>query len=129
MPRRRRPKAPVADDPAVGTRIRARRRAQKVTQLALAEALGITFGQLRQYEKGRDPIGARRLQQIASLLNVPVPALSSPDGTPSRTRTSTLSLPDTAGAMRLMRAYTALPTPRMKRALVNLAERMAGVEA
>ena len=31
--------------------------------------------------------------------------------------------------MRLMRAYTALPTPRMKRALVALAERMAGVLA
>src|SRR3954463_2839828 len=93
MSRRRRPQAPNAEDTAIGARIRARRRAQKVTQLALAEALGITFGQLRQYEKGRDPIGARRLQQIASLLNVPVPALCGPSGTAGRTRTSALSLP------------------------------------
>jgi transcriptional regulator with XRE-family HTH domain len=124
--RRRRPKAATANDPATAARIRAQRHARKVKQLALAEAFGITFGQLRQYEKDRDPISERRLEQIASLLDVPVTALSDLDGDAGRPR-PTLSLSDSAGAMRLMRAYTALPTPRMRRALVNLAERMAGV--
>jgi transcriptional regulator with XRE-family HTH domain len=104
-----------------------RRRARTVTQLALAEALGITFDQLRQHGKGRNGLSARRLQQIVSLLDVPAAALSGSDSKAGRTGTAKLSLADSAGAVRLMRAYAALPTPRMKRALVNLAERMAGV--
>ena len=128
MSRRRRPQARTADDAAIGARIRAQRNARRVTQLALAEALGITFEQLRKYETGRSPISARRLQQIASLLDVPVTAFTSPDSKATRSRSTSFSLLNSADAMRLMRAYTTLPTPRMKRALVRLAEKMAGIE-
>jgi transcriptional regulator with XRE-family HTH domain len=117
----------TAADTAIGRRIRAERAARRMTQLALADALGITFEQLRKYETGRSRISARRLQQIASLLGVPVTALSDPDGKSARTCTINLSLLDQAGALRLIRAYAALPTPRMKRALVRLAERMTGM--
>jgi len=97
-----------------------------MTQFALADALGITFEQLRKYETGRSPISARRLQQIASELDLPVAAFTRPNGKTARSGTTNLGLLDQAGALRLMRAYAALPTPRMKRALVKLAERMAG---
>jgi transcriptional regulator with XRE-family HTH domain len=128
MPRRRRPKAPAADNAAMSARIRAKRRARKVTQLALAEALGITFGQMQRRKPDRGGLSARRLQDIASLLDVSAAALTGSEGTASAARAATtLGLADSAGAMRLMRAYAALPTPRMKRALVNLAEQMAGV--
>jgi len=126
MSRRRGPKLSAADDP--GPRIRAKRRARKVTQFALAEALGITFQQLQMHEQGRSPISARRLQEIATVLRVPSRALTGADGADEPPRPSALSLIETAGAIRLMRAYMALPTPRMKRALVWLAEQMAGVE-
>ena len=96
-----------------------------MTQLALAEALGITFDQLQQYQTGRHRISARGLQKIASILGIPVS--HGADGKAGRARTTDLGLFDSAGAMRLMRAYAALPTPRLKRALVHLAERMAGV--
>lgn len=96
-----------------------------MTQMALAHALGITFEQLHQYEKGRNRLGARRLQDIAAILRVPAAALSGPDREAGRA--ATLRLGDSADALRLIRAYAALPTPRMKRALVSLAERMAGV--
>ena len=46
---------------------------------------------------------------------------------PDARRTENLAFLDSASAMRLVRAYAALPTPRMKRALVRLAEQMAGV--
>ncbi|MGB9368351.1 MAG: helix-turn-helix transcriptional regulator, partial [Xanthobacteraceae bacterium] len=69
----------AANDPAIGVRIRARRVARRVTQFALADALGITSEQLRQYETGRSSISARRLQQIAKLLGAPVTAFTSPD--------------------------------------------------
>jgi transcriptional regulator with XRE-family HTH domain len=123
--RRRRPKATTAADTAIGARIRAQRLARKMTQIALADALGITFQQLQKYEKGRNRVGAGRLQEIATLLGVPVTALYAAAGAAAASRTEDLAFLDSAGAMRLMRAYTALPTPRMKRALVALAERMA----
>jgi len=123
--RRHRPKATTAA--AIGRRIRAERAARRMTQLALADALGITFEQLRKYETGRSAISARRLQQIAKLLRVPATAFTSPDSRASPNGTANLSLLDQAGALRLIRAYAALPTPRMKHALVRLAERMAGM--
>lgn len=118
----------TASDPAIGARIRAQRNARRMTQFALADALGITCEQLRKYETGRCPIGAHRLQQIATVFDVPVAAFTNPDRKATRPRRTSFSLLDSADAMRLMRAYTALPTPRMKRALLRVAERMAGVE-
>lgn len=118
----------TADDLAIGARIRARRTARRITQFALADALGITFEQLRQYETGCSPISARRLQQIAKLLRAPVTAFTGPDSNAARTRTANLSPRDSAATLRLLRAYAALPTPRMKLALVRLAERLAEVE-
>jgi transcriptional regulator with XRE-family HTH domain len=124
---RRTPKKTTASHTAIGNRIRAERAARRMTQLALADALGITFEQLRKYETGRSLISARRLQQIASLLGVPVEAFTRPDGKAIRSGATDLTLLDQAGALRLIRAYAALPTPRMKHALVRLAERMAGM--
>jgi len=97
-----------------------------MTQFALADALGITFQQLQKYEKGRNRISARRLQEIARIFGLPVSAFYASDSAAAARRTENLAFLDSAGAMRLVRAYAALPTPRMKRALVALAEQMAG---
>src|ERR1041384_4984040 len=124
MSRRYRPKAATIGTPT----IRAKRTAQRLTQVALADPLATTCEQRRKYEKGRVRRNARRLQEIAAMLRAPVGALCGPNGNAGRSHETSLSLVDAAGALRLMRAYAALPTPRMKRALVNLAERMAGVD-
>jgi transcriptional regulator with XRE-family HTH domain len=124
--RRRRPKATTAADTAIGARIRAQRLARRMTQIALADALGITFQQLQKYENGKNRVGAGRLQEVAKVLHVPLAALFGSDSAAAASRTENLAFLDSAGAMRLMRAYAALPTPRMKRALVVLAERIAG---
>lgn len=127
--RRRRPKATTAADTAIGTRIRAQRLARKMTQIALADALGITFQQLQKYEKGRNRVGASRLQEIAKVLRVPLAALFAADSAAAESRTENLAFLDSVGAMRLMRAYASIQKPRMKRALVALAERIAGMVA
>ncbi len=44
----------------------------QVTQMALAEAIGVTFQQVQKYEKGTNRVGASRLQQIADALDAPV---------------------------------------------------------
>jgi transcriptional regulator with XRE-family HTH domain len=49
-----------------------RRKMQGMTQEELADALGLTFQQVHNYEKGTNRIWARRLQHIASIQQVPI---------------------------------------------------------
>ncbi len=68
-------KAPNPIDRHVGSRVRMRRILLGMSQEKLGEALGLTFQQVQKYEKGTNRIGARRVQQISTTLNVP-PAFS-----------------------------------------------------
>lgn len=57
-------------DKHVGAKVRARRLMLGLSQMKLADGLGLTFQQVQKYEKGSNRIGASRLQQIAQLLKV-----------------------------------------------------------
>ncbi len=65
-------KAPNPTDKHVGARVRMRRMMLGMSQEKLGDALGLTFQQVQKYEKGANRIGASRLQQISSILQVPV---------------------------------------------------------
>jgi transcriptional regulator with XRE-family HTH domain len=65
-------KKPNPIDIHVGSRIRLRRTMLGMSQEKLGESLGITFQQIQKYEKGTNRVGASRLQNISSILNVPV---------------------------------------------------------
>src|SRR5499433_4417653 len=67
-----RKKAPNPTDRHVGSRVRMRRMMLAMSQERLGAALGLTFQQVQQYEKGTNRIGASRLQQISHILQVPV---------------------------------------------------------
>ncbi len=43
-----------------------------MSQEKLGDSVGLTFQQIQKYEKGTNRIGASRLQQISSVLGVPV---------------------------------------------------------
>ncbi|MGI0526714.1 helix-turn-helix domain-containing protein [Rhizobium giardinii] len=57
-------------DVEVGRRIRTRRVWLEKSQQALGEAIGVRFQQVQKYEKGSNRVGASRLQQIATALQV-----------------------------------------------------------
>lgn len=59
-------------DVHVGTRIRARRAMLGVTQVQLAELLGLTFQQVQKYERGVNRVSASTLWRAAEALSVPV---------------------------------------------------------
>lgn len=59
-------------DVYVGSRLRLRRAMLGMTQMKLAEAVGLTFQQVQKYEKGSNRIGASRLHEIAGVLGIPV---------------------------------------------------------
>ena len=65
-------KKPNPIDVHVGSRVRLRRTMMSMSQEKLGKALGITFQQIQKYEKGMNRIGASKMQQISSALNVPV---------------------------------------------------------
>src|SRR6266567_1242041 len=125
MQRRSRVKAPDVHDVDVGRRIRAQRLVRRISQTELANNLGITFQQVQKYEKGVNRVGAGRLARIAEVLNVPVAFFFSGDISPSQSsdRANTgLSFLETAGATRLVRAYSQIGDPQLRRALVGLVE-------
>ena len=65
-------KVPDPTDKHVGARVRMRRIMLSMSQEKLGDALGLTFQQVQKYEKGTNRIGARRLQHISSILQVPI---------------------------------------------------------
>lgn len=66
------PKTATDADRTIGSRIAALRAAQGLSQTTLGQAIGVSFQQVQKYEKGRNRIGAGRLQAIADMLQVPV---------------------------------------------------------
>lgn len=61
-------------DVHVGALIRARRKEIKLSQQALAAALGLTFQQVQKYESGHNRISASKLYAASKVLNMPVSA-------------------------------------------------------
>jgi transcriptional regulator with XRE-family HTH domain len=124
-----RTKAPDARDVDVGRRIRSQRLVCHMSQTELANNLGVTFQQVQKYEKGVNRVGAGRLSRIADVLNVPVSFFFDGDMNPAPASDSAgtgLSFLETAGAVRLVRAYSTVEDPQIRRALVDLAEEIAG---
>jgi transcriptional regulator with XRE-family HTH domain len=66
------PKLATEADRTIGSRIAALRAAQGLSQTVLGQAIGVSFQQVQKYEKGRNRVGAGRLQAIADVLKVPV---------------------------------------------------------
>src|ERR1700730_16548803 len=65
-------KAPNPTDKHVGSRVRMRRMMLGMSQEKLGDALGLTFQQVQKYEKGKNRIGARLLQQMSQFLQAPL---------------------------------------------------------
>ena len=116
------------EDVEIGRKIRALRLERGLSQSQLADAIGLTFQQVQKYEKGTNRVSAGRLQQIADKLGVPVMYFYGGMGRkPNRKdqRNGALALLQTKGAIRLLRAYSAIGSRSTKYALVTLAESLS----
>ena len=121
-------------DKHVGSRVRMRRLMLDLSQTELADALGISFQQVQKYEKGTNRISASRLQQISSILQVPIPfffeGLSDPSNTAKRPAGT--PIPDhisefiaTTDGLSLIKAYTRIKRRNVRQAIVALVEKLA----
>jgi len=118
------PRSAGKPDVELGRRIRLRRVELEISQSELAEKLGVSFQQIQKYEKGLNRVGAHRLQQTATALDVPITFFYDGDGK-SREVESLLFL-DSSFSLRLLRAYTKIKDQTVQRQLVSLIESIAG---
>ena len=128
-------KKPNPIDIHVGSRIRLRRNMVGMSQERLGEKLGITFQQIQKYEKGTNRVGASRLQNISSILNVPVsfffedaPGGAKVEGLSEESATTYVVdfLSSTEG-LRLNRAFVRISDPKVRSRIIDLVRALADV--
>ena len=103
-----------------------------MSQTELAEKIGVSFQQVQKYEKGLNRVGAGRLNRIAEVLGIPVGAFFEADASATLKdedgKTSPLGMLAEPGAVRVLRAFTQLPDGPLRRAVLDLLEKIAGCE-
>jgi len=128
-------KKPNPIDIHVGSRIRLRRTMLGMSQEKLGEALGITFQQIQKYEKGTNRVGASRLQNISTVLNVPVsfffedapgdPSTGQPGMAEANSSNYVVDFLSSSEGLQLNRAFIKIPDPKVRRRLVDLVKSLA----
>lgn len=129
-------KKPNPIDIHVGSRIRLRRTMLGMSQEKLGESLGITFQQIQKYEKGTNRVGASRLQNISSILNVPVsfffedapgePAGGGPAGMAEASSSNyVVDFLSSSEGLQLNRAFVKISDPKVRRRVVDLVKALA----
>jgi transcriptional regulator with XRE-family HTH domain len=113
-------------DVELGKRIRLRRVEQHISQTELGDKLGVSFQQVQKYEKGVNRVGAARLQQIATALDVPITFFYSGDG--KAREVESLLFIDSSFSLRLLRAYSKMKDQAVQRQFVSLIESIAANE-
>jgi len=128
-------KKPNPIDVHVGSRIRLRRTMLSMSQEKLGEALGITFQQIQKYEKGTNRVGASRLQNISSVLNVPVSFFfedapgdqtSEQQGMAEANSSNyVVDFLSSSEGLQLNRAFIKIEDPKIRRKLIDLTKALA----
>jgi transcriptional regulator with XRE-family HTH domain len=113
-------------DAMVGAKIRVFRIHRKLSQTDLAEQIGVTFQQVQKYEKGANRIGASRLSRIAAVLDISIGELFESSGARSGASASLFRLLSDPSALRVLKAYARISDPRVRRAIAELVEGIAG---
>lgn len=109
-------------DIALGASIRLRRRAARLSQEALAEALDVSFQQVQKYERGTNRVSFSRLVKICRALDCTIDALvEGLDTGLSDRRVLDLALLATPGAYDLMVAYAGIPAAHQRAVVLDLA--------
>jgi transcriptional regulator with XRE-family HTH domain len=117
----------------LGRRIRARRLECGLSQTQLGKMLGVSFQQVQKYEVGSNNVSSGRLGQISDILAVPITFFYGSNGVQ---RTGQAGVSETAlfdllqrrDTLRVATAFNRLRKRSLRRELVGLIEKIAGVE-
>lgn len=114
-----------AIDHLVGQQLRKRRLELGLTQLSVAEAIGVTFQQIQKYERGSNRIVASRLYDLANTLNVPLEYFfaEAQEDTPPGAKADEAaddSTPTPKETRNLINAYYEIADPALRKKLIEL---------
>ncbi|WP_075292889.1 helix-turn-helix domain-containing protein [Pararhizobium arenae] len=119
-------------DVHVGVRIRTQRKLRGMTQVQLADQLGITFQQVQKYEKGTNRVGSSRLSRIAEVLGVQIPfffegdpSFKGNDFDPLSDADPVFGFVNTKDGLELNKAFVAIKNERVRRSIVKMIETVA----
>lgn len=122
------PKSPRQLDVELGARIKARRKALRMSQTKLGEGLGISFQQLQKYEKGTNRVSASRLAELAAVLQVPVSHFFGDDAQSQVGLTDDNAIEaflEDADGKRLVAAFSRIKNKTARRRMVRLVQSLA----
>ena len=136
------PRRPTVIDEQLGRRVRLRRKLLDLSQMALADALGITHQQVQKYENGSSRISASRLFSISTALQTPVswffaglgeheikPPAPKPDETGMdgnmQSEEGSIALLVEEASIRLLRLYYSIPDDNRRDDLLGFLESFA----
>ena len=114
-----------AIDHLVGQQLRKRRLELGLTQLSVADAIGVTFQQIQKYERGSNRIVASRLYDLANTLNVPLEYFfaEAQEDTPPGAKADEVaddSTPTPKETRNLINAYYEIADPALRKKLIEL---------
>ena len=112
-------------DALVGAKVRMLRVNRGISQTVLAERIGVTFQQVQKYEQGANRVGASRLAQIASVLDVSVGEFFESSRTGPPGLNSSAHVLAGPGAWRVLEAHKRTPCPRVRSRIGKLVESIA----
>ena len=112
-------------EPAIGARLRARRRPLCLRPSDLALQLCVSFQQVQKDERGANRVAASTLVAAADALRVSVGWLVGEDQPLEAGETDVLLALSRPGAVEILLAFNAIADPRRRNALLAVAEEMA----
>jgi transcriptional regulator with XRE-family HTH domain len=130
-------------DVVIGGRLRAQRLAQRMSEEEFARKLGLSFQQIKNYERGTSRISVSRLKKISEILGVPIAAWFSDEGPAAHaqkagpvvhSRTLELLRPQDADArefvanartLRLLKSFAQLTDRKSQALVLELCETLA----
>jgi transcriptional regulator with XRE-family HTH domain len=98
------------------------RRAARVSQVALADRLGLSYHQVQRYEQGVNRISASMLVKIAAILNSSVASLV---GETDRPQQPPPSAQNSNGAHALIAAFRQITDVEARRAIMAITQSLA----
>ena len=112
---------------ATGQVIRDLRKIKGLTQMELAELMGVSYQQIQKYEKNLDAISVQRLKQLSRALDVPTTLFFQPD------RESVSESQEPYGKLRederlLVQMYRNLKNKKTKQAVLEFLKTLSSTE-
>ncbi|TAN42625.1 MAG: helix-turn-helix domain-containing protein [Nitrospirae bacterium] len=110
-------------DLKIGQQIKLLRKAKGISQMKLAELIGVSYQQIQKYEHGVNRISVSRLAQIANAVGFPLNSLF--QGEPDRVSEEPAVYADLGEDEKTLLVYFRKIDDRLKRAVIDILKTMA----